>query len=118
MFIDFRKFLNIFIFLVTKPREVTSVNINWKFDGWVRSSLLISLCLGSLYSRDFVLLVSMEQVNSITVNVSLVSMAISGLARCNRSFCCGPVVAKLCCRDLNSVAGFSKPLMSAYKRKS
>ena len=32
MFIDFKKFLNVFIFLVTKPREVTSRNINWKFD--------------------------------------------------------------------------------------
>ena len=32
IFIDFKKFLNVFIFLVTKPREVTSRNINWKFD--------------------------------------------------------------------------------------
>ena len=118
MFIDFRKFLNIFIFLVTKPREVTSVNINWEFDGGVRSSLLIPLCLGSLYSRDFVLLVSMEQVNSITVNVSLVSMAISGLQQCNRLFCCGSVAVRLCCRDLSSVAVFLKPSMSEYKRKS
>ena len=118
MFIDFRKFLNVFIFFVTKPREVTSRNINLKFDGEVRSSLLISLYLVSLYSRDIVVLVSEGQVNSITVNVSLVSMAISGLARCNRSFCYGPVVVRLCCRNLNSVAGFSKPSKSAYKPKS
>ena len=95
MFIDFRKFSNVFIFLVTKPREVTSRNINWKFDRAVRSSLLISLHLVSLYSRDFV--------NSITVNVSLVSMAISGLARCNRSFCCEPVVLRLWCRDFRNL---------------
>ena len=103
MFIDFRKFLNVFIFSVTKPREVTSRNINWKFDGGVRSSLLISLYLVSLYSRDFVVLVSQGQVNSITVNVSLVSMAISGLARCNRSFCCEPVVLRLWCRDFRNL---------------
>ena len=117
MFIDFKKFLNVFTFLVTKPREVTSRNINWKFDGGIRSSLLISLYLVSLYSRDFIVLVSWGQVNSITVYASLISMAISGLARCDRSFCCEPVVVRLCCRDLNSVAGFSKPSMSAYKRK-
>ena len=58
MFIDFKKFLTGFIFLFTKPREVTSRNINWKFDGGVKSSLLISLYLVSLYSRDFVALVS------------------------------------------------------------
>ena len=107
MFIDFRKFLNVYIFLVTKPREVTSRNINWKFDGGVRSWLLISLHLVSLYSRDFVVLVSQGQVNSITVSVSLVSMAISGLIRCNRSFCSEPVVVRFCCREMNSVADVS-----------
>ena len=113
IFIDFKKFLNVFIFLVAKPSEVTYRNINWKFDGGVRSSLLISLYLVSLYSRDFVVLVSYGQVNSITVNLSLISMAMSGLARCDRSFSWGPVVVRLCCRDLNSVARFLKPSMSA-----
>ena len=92
-----------FIILVTKPREVTSKNINWTFDEGVKSSLLISLYLVSLYSRDFVVLVSKGQVNSIIVNVSLVSMVISGLARSNRSLCCGPpVVVRLCCYDFNT----------------
>ena len=58
MFIDFKKFLNVFIFLVTKPKEVTFRNINWKFDGGERRSILISLYLVSLYSQDFVVLVS------------------------------------------------------------
>ena len=103
MFTDLKRFLNVFMFLFTEPtREFTSRNINLKFNGGVRSSLLISLYLVSLYSRDFVVLVSKGQVNSIIVNVSLVSMVISGLARSNRSFCCGtPVVARLCCYDFN-----------------
>ena len=115
IFIDFKKFLNVFIFLVTKPREVTSRNINWKFDGGVRSSL-ISLHLVSIYSCDFVVL---GQVYSITVDVSLILVAISGLKWGNRLFCCRPVVVRLCCCccDLNSIAGFSKPSISAYKRK-
>ena len=58
MIMDFKKFLNVFIFLVAKSREVTSRNINWKFDAGVSSSLLIPLYLVSLYSRDFVVLVS------------------------------------------------------------
>ena len=58
MIIDFKKFLNVFTFLVAKPREVTSRNINWKFDGGVSSSLLIPLYLVSLCSRGFVVLVS------------------------------------------------------------
>ena len=69
-----------------------------KFSIYYRPSAPIYLV--SLYSRDFVVLVLQGQVNSITVNVSLVSMTISGLARCNRSFCCGPVVVRLCCLDL------------------
>ena len=58
MIMDFKKFLNVFTFLVAKPREVTSRNINRKFDGGVSSSLLIPLYLVSLYSRDFVVLFS------------------------------------------------------------
>ena len=67
MFIDFKKFLNVFTFLVTKPREVTSSNINWKFHGGMRSSLLISLHLVSLYSRDFVVLVSYKLIQLLSM---------------------------------------------------
>ena len=42
MFIDFKKFLNAIIFLVKKPRVVTSRNINWKFGGGLKSAFLIS----------------------------------------------------------------------------
>ena len=79
--IDFKKFMNIFIFFAKKPREVTSRNINRKFDEGAWGSLLCFVYLVSLYSRDFVALVLSGQVNSVTVNVPLVLMAVSGLIR-------------------------------------
>ena len=73
--IDLRKFLEVLIFSVTKPKEFILRNVNLKFGMGVRSSHLIPLYRVSLYFLDFLEFVSYGQFSSMTVNASLISTA-------------------------------------------
>ena len=116
--IDLRKFVKALTFSFTKLKEVISSNIKFKFEVGVRSSIFISFYWLSLYFFWFYRVVSYGQVSPITVNSSLLSIATSGVARCNSVFCCGYVDVIFCWWALNNVAGWSKSSVSSYKGNS